>query len=90
MITNILNDLANEFKIRGHLAIFYHLAEEIAKNSSEIVVAGVGEERAAVGKHSDECRDVSGCREVKEVSLHTDLVVKEPPGRAVLNLAASR
>ena len=44
MITKILNDLADEGKICGHLTALNHLAEEIAKNSSEIVMSGIGEE----------------------------------------------
>ena len=53
IVTNILHYLAQSFKLLGGiLTAFDKSAEHLAKYTPVILVAGICEERAAVGEHT--------------------------------------
>ena len=64
VVANILYNLADEGHIVRHLTLLHHIAEIVAKNAAEVMVTGVGEERTAVGEHTDEHGEVTGSGEV--------------------------
>ena len=46
----------------------------------------IGQERSAVGEHTDERVEMPGSRQVVEMFIHPDFIVEEPPCGTVLNL----
>ena len=52
-------------------------------------MAGVAQEGAGVSQHTDEVAQDAQLAQGDHLILHTDLVVVEPPGRAVLDLAGN-
>ena len=51
-----LDDLLQSLFVVGILAILDPLADDVAQDAAEVVVAGVAQEAAAVGQHTDEDR----------------------------------
>ena len=82
-----LYDLLKAGVVVGIFAVFYPLADQITQYSAEVVVAGIAQERAGVGEHADEVAQQTQVSQRNHLLFHTGLVVVEPPGRAVLDLA---
>lgn len=53
-IADIADDGADPIDIVWDIAGFHFGAEKIAKDAAEVFVAWVAQERAAIGKHTDE------------------------------------
>ena len=69
------------------LAVFHPAADQIAEDASEVLVPGVAEEAARVSQHTDESRKIAVCGESRKLIDHALLMVIEPPGTSVLDLA---
>ena len=82
-----LDDLLQSLLVVGILAIFDPLADDVAQDAAEVVVAGVAQEAAAVGQHTDEVAQQAQAGQTGHLLFHADLVVVEPPGGTVLDLA---
>ena len=82
-----LDDLLQSLLIVGILAILDPLADQVAQDAAEVVVAGVAQEAAAVGEHAHEVAQQAQVGQALHLVLHADLLVVEPPGRTVLDLA---
>ena len=88
----IIRNVSYHLFYKGHLlgwqlAIFDILANHIAELATEILVAWIGEERTAVGKHAHEATQESEYAEGIHLSLHTIQLIVEPPSATKLNLA---
>ena len=59
MEADVLDDLAHKGFVGGHLSLFHLVAQEGAENPPEIVMARIGDERTAVGEHSQERSQVA-------------------------------
>ena len=81
------DDLLQGLFIVGILAVLDPLADDVAHDAAEIVVAGVAQEAAAVGQHTDEVAQQAEVGQGLHLVLHADLLVAEPPGAAGLDLA---
>ena len=73
----------------GVLTVFYPVTDEVAHNATEIVVTGVTQEGAGVGKHADEITQQAQTCQGLHLLFHANLVIVEPPGRTVLDLAGN-
>ena len=82
-----LDDLLQSLLVVGILAILDPLADDVAQDAAEVVVAGVAQEAAAVGQHTDEVAQQAQAGQTGHLLFHADLVVVEPPGGTVLDLA---
>ena len=82
-----LDDLLQSLLVIGILAILDPLADDVAQDAAEVVVAGVAQEAAAVGQHTDEVAQQAQAGQTGHLLFHADLVVVEPPGGTVLDLA---
>ena len=49
-----LDDLLQSLLVVGILAVLDPLTDEVAEDAAEVIVAGVAQEAAAVGQHTDE------------------------------------
>ena len=87
VICDALDDPFKGCVVLGILALLYPFTDEIAHNASEILVAGIGHEGAAVGEHTDEVGDHTEVGKSLHLRLHTVALIVEPPARAELNLA---
>ena len=82
-----LDDLLQSLLIVGILAILDPLADQVAQDAAEVVVAGVAQEAAAVGQHTNKVTQQAQVCQALHLVLHADLLVVEPPAGAVLDLA---
>ena len=57
IIADATNEIIEEILVVGNLSVFDIGADEVAEETTEILVTGVGEERARVGEHADETRE---------------------------------
>jgi len=48
------NDLLKRSIVVGILPVFYPITDEVAQNAAEVVMAGVAQEAAGIGQHTDE------------------------------------
>ena len=87
IVRNVAYDFAYEFDIVRIFAVFEDIAEEVAQNSSEILVAGIGQKASAVREHTHEIRNERHVRKRVELAEYSVLLVVEPPSRAELNFA---
>lgn len=53
-VADALDYLFKSFVVLGVFAVLYPTADEVAEYASEILVARIGNEAAAVGEHSNE------------------------------------
>ena len=82
-----LDDLLQSLLVVGILAVLDPLTDEVAEDAAEVIVAGVAQEAAAVGQHTDEVAQQAEAGQTGHLLFHADLVVVEPPCGAVLDLA---
>ena len=87
VVADVLHHLAQGLHVVGILAVFHQLTKEVAQNAAEILVAGVAQEGAGVGEHTVEGAHGTQAHEADHLCLHAGLVVVEPPGGTLLNLA---
>ena len=87
VVADILHHGADEVEVGRQEPLFHLGAEEVAEDATEVLVAGVGEEGAAVGKHADELAEEALVGEDLDLTLHAVFLVKEPPAAAELHLA---
>ena len=85
----IVADVLHHLLYEGHflswqLAVFHVLTDEVAQATAEVLVARVGEERAAVGQHAYETTQQAEYREAVHLAFHTVELVVEPPSAAEL------
>ena len=81
------DDLLQSLLVVGILAVLDPLADDVAHDAAEVVVAGVAQEAAAVGQHTDEVAQQAEVGQGLHLVFHADLLVAEPPGAAGLDLA---
>ena len=82
-----LDDFLQSLLVVGILAVLDPLTDEVAEDAAEVIVAGVAQEAAAVGQHTDEVAQQAEAGQTGHLLFHADLVVVEPPCGAVLDLA---
>ena len=82
-----LDDLLQSLLVVGILAVLDPLADQVAQDAAEVVVAGIAQEAAAVGQHTDKVAQQAQACQTGHLLFHADLVVVEPPCGAVLDLA---
>ena len=67
--------------------VLHPLAYKSAQYAAEVLVTGVAEKAAGVGEHTDKVAQQAEICETYKLIPHALLVVVEPPGTAVLQLA---
>ena len=87
---DVLDDPAEELHVGDELAVLDPPSYDAAEDAAEVLVAGVGEERARVGEHADEPRERREVGEVAQLLLHAEPVVVEPPRGADLDALRER
>ena len=87
VVADVLHHLAQGLHVVGVLPILHHLAKEVAEDAAEVLVTGVAQKAAGVGEHAVETADGTVAHQAQHLLLHALLVVVEPPGRALLDLA---
>ena len=86
VVCDALNDLGELVEVCGILAVLYPSANEVTHNASEILVAGIGNEGAAVGEHTNEAGESAEVGKCSHLGNHTVSLIVEPPARAELYL----
>src|SRR5947209_4623265 len=84
---NVLRQPAEQLAVVGQQASAHVIAEEIAHQAAEILVARVREEAARVGDHADESREQTHVRQRADLRRHAVDLIEEPPRGAVLHLS---
>ena len=79
VVGNVLNHTRETFHIVWQQTLLHIVSEQVAKQTSEILMARVAQERAAVGKHSDKAAEESKDRQGIHLACHTVELVIEPP-----------
>lgn len=54
-----MHDGAEDIHIVGEFSLFHHIADEVAKDSAEVLMTRVGEQAAGVGQHADETGQIA-------------------------------
>ena len=71
------DDLLQSLLVVGILAVLDPLTDEVAEDAAEVIVAGVAQEAAAVGQHTDEVAQQAEAGQTGHLLFHADLVVIE-------------
>ena len=79
VVGNVLNHTRETFHIVWQQTLLYIVSEQVAEQTSEILMAWVAQERAAVGKHSDEAAEEAQDAEGIHLAAHSDFLIEEPP-----------
>src|SRR6202140_3835309 len=88
-MADVLNDPSQQRVVIRELTPHYLLPDDVAKDSTEIFVAGIRHERPRICHHADKPREQTGVRESFQLGRDPFLLIEEPPGAAVLQLARS-
>ena len=88
----VVADVGYHLSDEGHLAFGQQSGLHIAANhaaeaAAEVLMAGVGEERAAVGQHAHKAAEQPLQREGIHLALHSIKLVVEPPAASKLDFA---
>ena len=67
--------------------MFDFIAEDVAKDASEVFVPGEAHEAAGICEHSDEAAQQSAAREGVELHFDPVLLIEKPPTAAVLDFS---
>ena len=87
VVRDVLDDLPEPLHVGRDLAVLDLLAELLAEDAAEVLVARVAEEAARVGEHADEVAEAAERGKRLELLAHAVLLVEEPPAAAELYLA---
>ena len=90
VVANVAHDGSQQLHVSRILALLDPLADHAAQHATEVLMTRVGQEGAGIGKHAHKVAQHALVSQSRELLAHTDLVVVEPPGRAVLDLAGGR
>ena len=82
-----LNNLLQGSVDIGIFTVLHPVTNQVAEDATEVVMTGIAQERAGIGEHADEIAQQTQIGQGLHLIFHTDLVVVEPPGGAVLDLA---
>lgn len=69
------------------LAVFHPAADQLAGNSAEILVTGIGQKTSGIRQHADKVAEKPEVCQRGHLLCHSGLVVIEPPGASLLDLA---
>ena len=81
VVTNIDHELSQCIKISGILPCLDPLADQITKNTAEILMAGIRKEAAGVGQHAEMIAERRKGGIGAQLVAHTVNMVIEPPCR---------
>ena len=87
MVADVLDHAADHFQVVGQQALLDLGPEEVREDAAEVLVTGVGEERAAVGDHAHETAQQALVGERLQLPFHPVLLVEEPPAAAELHFS---
>ena len=85
-VCDILDNRPDPIEVVRQKSLFHLTAEQIAEDPAEVLVAGVREERTAVGQHPDKEGEQPHRRNGLQLPAHPVELIEEPPRRAVLHL----
>jgi len=89
IVRNIGYNLGQSIVICRELAAFYPVTDQVAQDTAEILMSGVGQEASGVGQHSYESGQITQVSQGDHLILHAGLVIIEPPGGTLLDLGNS-
>ena len=89
VVRDIFYNLGENVVILGELSVFHPVAEQIAEDTPEVFMSGVGQEAPGVCQHSYKTGKISEVGKGNHLVLHACLVVIEPPCAALLNFCYS-
>jgi len=88
-VCNSADDFFKLLVVSRILSLVYPFSDKITEYASEIFVTWVGNERTAVGEHSDEVADSAEVGKCLHLRFHSVALVIEPPARTELNFTGS-
>ena len=83
---NFLHHAAQKLHIHGDLPFFGPSAQEVAEDSAEVVMAGIGDEAAGIRQHAHKAAKKSQVGLRDHLFLHAVLLIVEPPAGTHLDL----
>lgn len=87
VVRDIFDDLGEGIVICRELPVFYPVAYQIAQDTSEILMSGVGQKASGICQHTYKAGQVSKVGKRDHLILHAGLMIVEPPSAALLNLS---
>ena len=85
-VANSDYDASEGFHILWIFSVVNPGADKVTEYSSEVFVAGIGDEASAVGEHSDKAGEHTEVGKATHLVFHSVTLVVKPPARAKLNL----
>ena len=83
------SDLGQSIVICREFTTLYPVTDQVAQDTTEVLVSGVGQEASGIGQHSNESGQVAQVSQGDHLILHTGLVIVEPPSGTLLDLGNS-
>ena len=87
VVGDIGYDLGQSIVICREFTTLYPVTDQVAQDTTEVLVSGVGQEASGIGQHSNESGQVAQVSQGDHLILHTGLVIVEPPSGTLLDLS---
>ena len=87
VVGDIGYDLGQSIVICREFTTLYPVTDQVAQDTAEILMSGVGQEASGVGQHSYKSGQITQVSQGDHLILHAGLVIIEPPCRTLLDLA---